>query len=491
MSSLKHYASNKNITVFFIFLTAIYSLPIFFTGRLYIDDLGRTLYGYTGWGANGRPLSDLIMQTMSFGGLLLDLSPLNQLIGLSLLFLALFFYAERNLKGVSQAEKLTAVFLFIANPFYIENLSYKFDCLPMSLSIVMLLIPFTMNEDGFLKKVFSVLFVIASLSLYQASIGLFIILTLLDIVGKNNQAGNRLILLYTFKRILQLILAYVLYKFFIASSFVKDEYNIIHSEVIPFSLDSIEIIKKNATEIIWFLRSYVDTIPLFMKVIFSLAIIYSIYKSFIELWIIDRKRHCFAMFITLLSPVLVLAFAIAPLLLLKQPVFAPRVLLSLSGLMMFYSYITMKKINQLPIKIVLYAPLIWLCMVYSYSYSNASISQERMDTLISSSIYQDISHSGRDFNYVNVLGQMPKSQQLVIAESKLPLMSRLVPVYLSYDWIWGAELLNHYGLNLKYKVIGDERDSLMCKGDFISKGNLYSLYYYKDIVFIDFKNKKC
>lgn len=63
--------------VLFSFFIVLYVLPIILTGRLYIDDLGRTLYGYSGWGLNGRPLSDAIMQTMSLGGELLDLSPLN------------------------------------------------------------------------------------------------------------------------------------------------------------------------------------------------------------------------------------------------------------------------------------------------------------------------------------------------------------------------------------------------------------------------------
>lgn len=86
---------------------------------------------------------------------------------------------------------------------------------------------------------------------------------------------------------------------------------------------------------------------------------------------------------------------------------------------------------------------------------------------------------------------MPKAKQLTIAEKKLPLMSRLVPIYLSYDWVWGAELLNHYGMNFEFKALGNEKSSMICRGNLIAKGNLYSLYVYDDILIIDFLHTKC
>lgn len=105
----------------------------------------------------------------------------------------------------------------------------------------------------------------------------------------------------------------------------------------------------------------------------------------------------------------------------------------------------------------IFAPLVWISFVYSYSFSNASKSQSITDEIIATSVFQETSHHGFSLKYVTVNGEMPKSRQLLMAENKLPLMSKLVPVYLSHDWVWGAELLNHYGMNLEFKVLGSEK----------------------------------
>ena len=140
--------------VLFSFFIVLYVLPIILTGRLYIDDLGRTLYGYSGWGLNGRPLSDAIMQTMSLGGELLDLSPLNQILSVLLLCITLYYYTEKVFSGINFSGLLILCFLFISNPFYIENLSYRFDSLTMALSMVLLILPYTISGRRYIIDLF-------------------------------------------------------------------------------------------------------------------------------------------------------------------------------------------------------------------------------------------------------------------------------------------------------------------------------------------------
>ncbi|MCG7388270.1 glucosyltransferase domain-containing protein [Pantoea sp. ACRSB] len=483
--------SNRITVFFFTLLMALYSLPIVLTDRPYIDDLGRTLYGYTGWGANGRPLSDIVMQVMSFGGLLLDLSPLNQMLGIVLICLTLYFYCLKNFKNINTAGIFITIFLFLANPYYIENISYKYDSLPMALSMVMLILPFIIKNEHYASKILSIAFVFASLSFYQASIGLFAILTVIEIIANNIENGNKKVFLSIANRTMQLIIGFILYKILIAPNFVEGEYNLVHSQTIPLSQDSIHIVKDNIIQVYWFLNAYLVTVPLFLKIIVSCAISYSLISDCTALCKSSVKNNLLSILITLSSPVLVVFLALAPLVMLKNPVFAPRVLLALSGVIILYTYLILKNLKSPYIQSIIFIPVIWLSMVYSYAYSTSSKSQASLDTLISSSIFQEVTHYGRDFKYVNVNGVMPNASQLKISISKFPLMSKLIPIYLNYDWLWGAELLNHYGMNLQYKVLTKEQQDFICKGDKISKGGLYSLYAYNDILLIDFKNTKC
>ncbi|MCV5335275.1 hypothetical protein OFD71_44050, partial [Escherichia coli] len=57
---------------------------------------------------------------------------------------------------------------------------------------------------------------------------------------------------------------------------------------------------------------------------------------------------------------------------LKSPVFAPRVLLSFSGAAMFYAFLMLRNIKSPVILTFIFAPLVWISFVYSYSFSNAS-----------------------------------------------------------------------------------------------------------------------
>ncbi len=477
--------------VLFSFFIVLYVLPIILTGRLYIDDLGRTLYGYSGWGLNGRPLSDAIMQTMSLGGELLDLSPLNQILSVLLLCITLYYYTEKVFSGINFSGLLILCFLFISNPFYIENLSYRFDSLTMALSMVLLILPYTISGRRYIIDLFSVLLIIASLSLYQASIGLFAILAVIEVVTNCTDKSNKDVALIIIKRVLQLIISFAIYKTFISAHFVKDYYNITHSEVIKLNSDSLPVLIDNIKNFSWFLKSYFQSIPLIIRVMIVLAIIYSVLKISHELCRDGLKNNFISILVLLTSPLLVLAFSIIPMAMLKSPVFAPRVLLSLSGAIMFYGFLILRNIKSPVILTVIFVPLIWLSFAYSYSFSTASKSQAEIDEIIATSVFQDVSHSGVAPRYVSVSGQMPKSRQLLIAENKLPLMSKLIPIYLNYDWVWGAELLNHHGMNLEFKNLGHEKAGLICKGNLISKGSLYSLYSFNDIVIIDFLKTKC
>lgn len=487
----KNSSKLAKVLMLLIPMLAIYCLPIILSDRFYIDDLGRTLYGYSGWGPNGRPLSDILMKSLSFGEPLLDISPLNQLASIFLLASVLFLYMRRNFKESSFVFISASIFLFIANPFFIENLSYKYDSLPMSLSMITLILPFCFKNEGLFKQIISVTLVICSLCFYQASLGLFAILSVIEVVICEDKNQNKNVIKSISSRILQIFSGFSLYQIVIAPRFVEGEYNITHSKTLPLSTESVDKIKSNFESIFWYFDSYFSSIPKYAVIIYTTIFTISILILLKESLSRRKFGGVLYSFTVLLSPILVLLFSFAPMLMLEHPVFAPRVLICFGGVMMFYSIIALKIIKPIYLQAVVCIPITWVCLFYSYSYSASTTSQNKMDDLISTSISMDVNHYGKTFKYVNVLGKMPESTQFKLAQSKLPILSRLIPIYLNGDWLWGAELLNHYGLNLQYKVTQDNRGLLLCEKEPFIKTNIYSLYDFGDLLIISFEDRKC
>ena len=134
--------SNRYDRKFVVFLSCLcfaYITPIILAGRYYIDDMGRGQWGYYNWAANGRPFADLIMEFLVGGGRIVDASPLFLFIGTVVFIFCCHEYHKANpFIAPSRASPFMSglVFFYIyANPFMLENISYKFDALPMLLSL--------------------------------------------------------------------------------------------------------------------------------------------------------------------------------------------------------------------------------------------------------------------------------------------------------------------------------------------------------------------
>ncbi|MBK4232651.1 glucosyltransferase domain-containing protein, partial [Enterobacter hormaechei] len=84
---MKHFSSKyyfDDYAKLFIILLALFS-PILVNSYNYIDDYGRSLYGYNGLDANGRPVAAIILwMTMWFGDVV-DISPIPQIISVALI----------------------------------------------------------------------------------------------------------------------------------------------------------------------------------------------------------------------------------------------------------------------------------------------------------------------------------------------------------------------------------------------------------------------
>ncbi|TCJ25500.1 hypothetical protein E0X81_06460 [Halomonas sp. GDM18] len=109
-------------------------VPLIATRALYLDDMSRALDGYYGWMLNARPAAEGIMRLLGFGDVLVNVAPLPQLAAWGLAAgMALAWW--RWLPGLSLAGCVVGNALIWLTPFTLQNFSYTFDSLPMSVAL--------------------------------------------------------------------------------------------------------------------------------------------------------------------------------------------------------------------------------------------------------------------------------------------------------------------------------------------------------------------
>ena len=164
-------------TQFFFILIAglIALLPVIMFVHLYIDDYSRSFSGHFGWDVVGRPLADIVFYVVNYGHPSVAVSPLYTL-------LSVFIYSLSGLLMVRAYGHRTplwsalAVLPLFAQPYGLENLSYGFDSVLMSLSVVLAIISAILIQKSAtgLSLVGGFLLLEASLCMYQPGTSGFI-----------------------------------------------------------------------------------------------------------------------------------------------------------------------------------------------------------------------------------------------------------------------------------------------------------------------------
>lgn len=486
--------SDKDSRLFLSVLVAmlsVYVLPIILADRLYIDDILRSQLGYTFWSPNGRPLADLVMSGLSFfGSNIVDLSPLPLLIALAVFSLCALLYVKANIADMGAIPSAVIMFFVIANPFLLENLSYKFDVLPMITSISILLIPFIFNPASKFGFAISVVIIASSLCFYQASIGYYVCLAVIEyfLSFKNRLHDDALVRLKNaISRAVAMCVGYVAYRI-ITKDMVIGEYNITHSQLIPMTHGGALTFIENAKTIIKTFSLYFKSIKFTSYFMFAI-VLYSVVSSAVAF---KEKRNPFNIIdivVVLIAPAIVFLASFVHLCLLNTPVFADRVLISFGGVLMFTTicfFLTFK--NRYVATIIIATPLAF-AFVYSYAFGAAQKYQKEYDNRISGDIALSVSRLDPDGKLrLLTAGTQPSSNQRTNAVNRFPSLASLVPIYYTGGW-WGTNLIKMFGI--RNYVGGAEKDNQACGMRKVEETQIYSLYIDEINILVDFDKPSC
>jgi hypothetical protein len=436
------------LTLVALYLVALY--PVIRAGRSYEDDLKRALMGLTGWDSNGRFLTTFIMRVSQFyDHAMVDISPLTQFAAIGILAWAGVQLARRySIESPWMAALVT--FPLGAQPFFMANLSFKFDSLPMALAILMVLQPIVSRGNSRRDWWLGILGIFGGLNLYQPAINVLLVFALVDLVMsmlERRTPGE--VRAQAWARATQIGVAMLAYQLIVGvhiSSWVKQ-----HSGMIS-NLRDLDLIPRNFLAFYGFIADSfnVQWWMYFGPVLVVLAMVPVVVGIRYSLlcWPRSAGARWGVITFSLLVPLIAASLAIGPMLLFENPLVLARVLNGVGGLLAGALIIMQAAFrcwglspNWSFATALMFA--VGMC-VFSSAYGNAAEEQKYYEQRIGTELSDDIAsaRASRPINAYIIDGTDGFSALTAHVASQLPLVGRLVQPYLSASDVFFA----HYFL---------------------------------------------
>ncbi|MBC3376849.1 glucosyltransferase domain-containing protein [Pseudomonas sp. SWRI92] len=174
--------TQREVLLFFLAANFLYIFPLVQADYFYNDDNWRTFATGENWSEEGRVVIEIFYNLISFGSTAPDLFPLPlfiAVVGISLSLRALtFFYFQRP--SVVQCLVVLPIWY---NPYFLQNLTYRYDGPVMALGMAALIYALIWPSDRVWRHVWGPgLLIGLALSIYQVFIGFFIALCCLEVI---------------------------------------------------------------------------------------------------------------------------------------------------------------------------------------------------------------------------------------------------------------------------------------------------------------------
>jgi hypothetical protein len=485
-----------NIILFFGMLT---------TNRPYIDDIGRSMRGYSDWGSLGaRPLADLFITLLNFGTPLVNTFPLPQIISICIVSVAGIYLA----KAFSIQSRLmvpVCTLPLAGQPYFLENMSYSFDSPFMALSLFLAVAAaIQLFGKGYRKTVYSVIMLFCALNLYQATLGVFCVIWLFLLI-KNIESEKRPAR-YLARSLGKVILAgggsYLLYipvlKILTLSVYVQR-----HDKIIGLDNGYSALMGNIAFYFETLYKDWsVNVFGLIFVALFMLTVVLSVIRIVKSAGDTSRGIVC-AGIAAIILPMTWLA-AYFPQFLLEKPQWSPRTFTGIGAILScscLYCYAAVQhthfKIKSIYLKHIVSFPVFVLAfalITFAYAFTKANTEQMYYEDAILTRIADDIQTIDykSDLKFLSYIGQTERNPLLLNTQRKFPLIARLVPIHLMDNWIWGYRQMTYEGIsNLAWKKITEDDKAFISKNlSPVITNTKYSIYLRADQIIIHFHESR-
>lgn len=499
---MKWYKLDKKYLLNFLLLSIlslIYILPIILTNLYFKDDQGWSLWRAIGLKGDGRPLGEYLVLALCGGEPVTDTAPLPLILAVLLLSYSLTLYAKAKLSFISDHYALLILLLFIiTNPFAVECLSYRYGSMVMLVALGLPFIIFSLPDTLSRIKIFiySSLLSMALMSLYQAAIGMCLILFVADIFfvlfqeRKINYAHEGL-------RIIGIGAGAIVYKVTIAHHYVsRSDWRYTASQTLEFKPGSIIMIFQNIIATCNYIMEFISEGALWYRLVLALIIILTMLLTIVLYCRESKKkgwRKAMDISFLLLSPICVFIFSFLALMVLKQQTLKLRTFIALGGFLLYLGILLLHCAKKQQIFLRPLLLLLILCnfyhYTYVYSYANAVNNQNEYAKYIAYNVAHDLETINADgeFTQFSFIGQMPQPKRTQIFCEKYPMTGALLPRYFTNDtWIGGAYVLHYLQGDIILASVTESDKALIDSDEPVMANSLYSCYVNDNKIIVSF-----
>jgi len=476
---------NKSLYAVIFSLIFIFVIPIILYNGFYVDDNVRIVTGKPDWNWVGRTFADWLMKTLSLNTQAIDdFSPMPLVIAIAIFSLTLYHVVSKNVENISIMKVLPFIFL-IVNPFFMQNLTYKFDSLPMTIAISCAVFAYFYDDVSRVKKylVMAGLLVVA-LELYQPCANVFLMLGAANLIGdfKANKDSKWKSLVFMF---LTYAVASIIYM--LLEKVINPDAVLSRGHIVPLNEFCSTIIAniKAFFKIVFFITGYIGLILFVLPIIAYW--IYTIINAF------KSKASILDKLVIILSPVILFLCIWGPLLVIKELISLPRELPTVGVILFLDALIFIRLCQYFQSKILVCIPvaLYISCVLLCGLFINMIKIQDNFNDMVYNSLYFNITNNPKLYNVkeIKINGNVPVSR---VFESKVKANPYFYSLTMATpEWITRTILIRK-GLN-QVKLSFDGKDKALLT-HIIKEGikpevnnQFYMIYKYNNITTVWFK----
>lgn len=484
--------NNKWFVFLLVLASILYVLPIILTNTYYVDDLNRTVAGYN-WDHDGRYVSSKIMHLLSFQNeVVYSLFPYSNMMSAIVLslsgFCLSFSLGVRNKVGL-----FIGSLLLTTCPFLLEILIYRFDCIPISLSIFFVVLPFLFYSNKKSFFVISVICIFLSLGLYQTT-ALSYCIILCFFLAKEIWSDN-----YK-KAAINVVLAFV--AFIVAFVMYKVILNFLNLPLLDDRRGDFIFMDENLMQLLKErFNGMADLVKLLMKSSYKYVSVFLVFCSILSfiLYIrnnskrIKNKSLFLKLFLIVLLVGFVLIFTAGINMVVYEPRWVPRAMIgwSFAVYMLYFVIVSNAKFKEFFL-LVAFIPFIYYSFLLS---SQLSMYLKNQDEF-SDYIIQLLSPKLLEHSRIKVVikgTNKTAHRNITVNYNTMPIIYKLAPIYENNDWGWGIIRLNKFD-NISSEYIGGEKRNEILKNiteyPIVDQNIYYTLRIKDDVAIIDFEETK-
>ena len=438
-------------------------VPLALKVPMFIDDFGRSLSGSYDWSKDGRPLAELIYQTLMLGADRVVLtSPLGQLLCLPGMALSSLLLCRIVGHRAVWAGALATIFLF-GQPYALQTLSYSFDSPLMVFAVLLSLAAGAclVLGSGPRSRIAAVALVVCSLATYQPANSAFWIVVLMALLFPH-VPRQRPVWRVLGDLVACQLLALLIYKYALFSQLELKDYAAYHSALPPLGDFPAVLVANSGRYLSTLFDDWWETQAGLVFLIAALVALLSVCPDRQKALRPRALRWQWVMLAgwRALAVLVIVAISHGLPLLLSRPIFEPRTFVGIGVVMASLALMATREgwrgwWNRVVLLVLVAAA--WACITITYAYANAQAAQQALNHQVLQSVTQTIQQRGlhtSDFDRVVISGKTPRAPVAENTFRTFPYLKRLVkPV--KGNW-WGHIGLKHQGFRKPFKMLQPE-----------------------------------